>query len=160
MKIELEIIEPQTAEGIWPLISEVVAKDLSFPSKALEHFRQTFTDEELYKRIKCPNTPIFIASNNGRPAGVLLGSSPEGGIGTIIWLIVSNETRGLGLGKGLFKQACKAYKSMGCHKIKLTATTLDAVKFYEKLGMSVEGRHLCHWWRLDFWSLGKLLPKF
>jgi hypothetical protein len=64
----------------------------------------------------------------------------------------------MGVGKALFQQACKVYGSLGCHKVKLTASTPKAVTFYEKLGMSVEGKHLNHWWMLDFWSLGKLLP--
>jgi ribosomal protein S18 acetylase RimI-like enzyme len=157
MKTKLEIIEPHTARGIWRLISEVMAKELGFPSVALEHFRQSFTDRQLAKRIKSSDGPIFIASKNGCLAGVLVGSLPEGGVGTIIWLIVSSEFRGLGAGKALFKQACKTYHSMGCHKVKLTATTPEAVKFYKKLGMSVEGQHISHWWMLDFWSLGKLL---
>jgi ribosomal protein S18 acetylase RimI-like enzyme len=157
MKKELEISEPHTAEGIWSLISKVMTDDLCFPSAAIEHFSQTFTDEEIFRRIQRSDTPVFIASKNGCLAGALIGSSPEGGVGTIIWLIVSSKFRNLGIGKALFKQACKAYRSMGCHKVKLTASTPEAVKFYEKLGMSIEGKHISHWWMLDFWSFGKLL---
>lgn len=158
MKTDLEICEPHTAEGIWSLISDVMTHDLCFPSVALEYFSQSFTDQELYRRMQCPDTPILIASKNSCLGGALIGSSPEGGVGTIIWLIISSDFRGRGLGKALFKHACKAYYSMGCHKVKLTASTPEAVRFYEKLGMSVEGQHISHWWMLDFWSLGKLLP--
>lgn len=157
MKGEFEISEPHTAEGIWSLISDVMTHDLSFPSVALEHFSQIFTDEEVFRRIQCPDSPIFIATKNRRIAGAMIGSSPEGGVGTIIWLTVYSEFRGLGVGKTLFKKACEAYRSMGCHKVKLTASTLEAVKFYKKIGMSVEGHHISHWWMIDFWSLGKLL---
>lgn len=157
MKVEFEISEPHTAEGIWSLISDVITQDLSFPSLAIEHFSQNFADEELFRRIQCPDIPVFTASKNGCLAGALIGSSPEGGVGTIIWLIVSSKFRGAGIGEALFKKACEAYRSLGCHKVKLTASTEEAVKFYEKIGMSVEGQHMSHWWMLDFWSLGKLL---
>ena len=136
----------------------MAANELGFSSVALDHFSQSFTDEELVRRIQCPGTPVFIAMKNDCLAGVLIGSLPEGGVGTIIWLIVFSGFRGIGLGKDLFEKACKAYSSMGCHKVKLTASTPEAVRFYEKLGMSVEGQHNNHWWMLDFWSLGKLLP--
>ena len=53
MKTEFEISEPHTAEGIWSLISDVITHDLSFPSLAIEHFSQNFTDKELFRRIQC-----------------------------------------------------------------------------------------------------------
>lgn len=136
----------------------MAANELGFPAVALEYFRQSFTDAELVRRIRCPGNPVFVVVKNDCLAGVLIGSLPEGGVGTIIWLIVASGLRSLGFGKTLFEEACKAYSAMGCHKVKLTASTREAVKFYENLGMSIEGQHINHWWMLDFWSLGKLLP--
>jgi hypothetical protein len=42
--------------------------------------------------------------------------------------------RGSGIGGRLFVEACNQYRSMGCHKIKLTAPTRDAVCFMEHQG--------------------------
>ena len=90
-------------------------------------------------------------------AGVLLGSSPEGGVATIIWLMVDRRYQRRGFGSTLFKYACRLYREMGCHKIKLTVSQKNTIRFYEIQGMQVEGFHKNHWWKMDMWSLGKIL---
>jgi GNAT superfamily N-acetyltransferase len=61
------------------------------------------------------------------------------------------------LGKALLEAAFETYRSMGCHKVKLTANTPMAKRFYLKHGMVVEGKLKNHWWNLDFIILAKIL---
>ena len=95
------------------------------------------------------------ARTGGRIVGVLVGARPEGGVGTIVWLVTSPAFRNRGIGAEMFRRACGWYREMGCHKLKLMAPVKKAVQFYEKQGMRIEGYHPRHWWDMDFWSLGK-----
>ena len=156
MQIERLFLNSSNAPDVWGLISEVASLDLSFPAKALGYFGKMFdvSSGELNEKTQ---PPMFIAKEGLGINGVLVGAGVEGGVGTIIWLVVSPVCRGKGIGKALFERACDEYRSLGAHKVKLTVPTQEAVKFYENMGMEVEGYHPAHWWGLDFWSLGKLL---
>ena len=157
MNHEFKPVTIANAGMLWNLISGTAERELSFSGNAIKHFREIFTDDELVRRYNDPAAPVFVIQQKNIISGALIGTAPEGGVGTVVWLVVAPECRMSGIGRSLFEKACGFYFSSGCHKIKLTASTRDAVSFYEKLGMNVEGFHPSHWWGLDFWSMGKLL---
>lgn len=135
------------------LIETVASNELQFPDLAIKHFRTQITDEALILKNDDNNTPYFLACDGDQLAGVLLGTAIEGGVATITWLILAPEYRRQGIGKELFDKACAFYQKRGAHKIKLTASTISAVKFYKRIGMEEEGILFNHWWNIDFTSL-------
>jgi len=157
MSLEISPVKVHEAHLVWPFVAHIAGEEMKFHDEILLHYRRTLTDEEICRRTEDENHLLLAVRKDGEIEGVLIGTPPEGGVGTILWLLVSAGCRGQGLGKGLFEAGCSRYRSMGCHKIKLTAPTSDAVRFYKKQGMAIEGFHPDHWWRLDFWSLGKKL---
>jgi GNAT superfamily N-acetyltransferase len=154
---EISPVKPSEAHLVWPLLTEIATEELGFPEEALQHYRLTLTDEEIVRWAQSQKHVLIAARKDGKLVGILIGTPPEGGVGTILWLLVTPEYRGEGIGARIFEEACKRYKAIGCHKIKMTAPTKDAVMFYEKQGMQIEGFHIDHWWHLNFWSLGKRL---
>ena len=86
--------------------------------------------------------------------GILMGTPLEGGVGTIIWVLVDNNYQKKGIGRDLFQNAINLYKLKGGHKVKLTVPDEKTTDFYKKNGMRVEGFHSNHWWKQDFWALG------
>jgi len=67
--------------------------------------------------------------------------SRDGGLGTIIWVAVSTEHRGKGIGKLLCMRAEIEYKNRGAHKIVLYTETDSAKRFYQRNGYVLEGTH-------------------
>lgn len=155
MNIEISILKPCEASLVWPLVNHIAAKELGFPEEALCFYHQQLTEEEVARRTADLLHVVLAARIDEKLVGALIGTPPEGGVGTILWLLVYAKWREYGIGRHLFCEACRRYQEMGCHKIKLTAPTKHTVRFYEKQGMQVEGFHANHWWNLDFWSLGK-----
>lgn len=128
-----------------------------FPTHALETYKAIWVESKLKNRITQGTELLIVAWQQNSPIGLVYGTLPEGGVGTIIWMIVKQAHQGKKIGKNLFANACQYYKKLGCHKLKLTAPSEQAKDFYLKQGMIIEGFHPCHWWSIDFWSLGRLI---
>ena len=158
MSVEIESVQPPDADRVRHLLTTLSADSaLGFSEEALRHYWAVWTVEAIRQRAVDPRQVLMTARVNGQLAGLLLGTSPEGGVATIIWVLVADEYRRQGVGGRMFMEACHRYRLLGCHKIKLTAPTLQAVAFYEKQGMKREGFHPDHWWRKEFWSMGMTL---
>ncbi len=128
---------------------------IDLPSEAINYFSDQWTEERIL--INIDNWLFLIAKENDKINGVLLGTPLEGGVGTIIWLLVDKQNQNKGIGGLLFKEACSQYKKKGAHKVKLTVPDFEIVSFYIKQGMLLEGTHKNHWWGADFWAMGKNL---
>ena len=85
------------------------------------------------------------------------GTAPEGGVATIIWLMVDPEFQNNKIGSALLTHAKNYYQSLGAHKLKLTVQDKRAASFYEREGLHVECMHQNHWWNLDFWAMACFL---
>lgn len=144
-------------DQIWALISHAAENHLAFPPHAMEHYNKKRTRDAFSRTLSDVQIPTLLAHETEEFIGTAIGAAPEGGVGSIIWLIVKQTHQGKGVGRELFTEMCTAFRTTGCHKIKLTAPSITALHFYEKMGMTVEGFHPNHWWGMDFWVLGKNL---
>lgn len=127
-----------------------------FPEKAFIQFDKRIDNYSfLQKREEEVN--LLAINDRNEIIGVLNGTGIEGGVGTIIWLLVSKKEKNKGLGSMMFKKACNLYIELGAHKVKLTVPEKGTTKFYEKQGMKLEGFHPNHWWGMDIWSMGIIL---
>lgn len=127
------------------------------PLVAITSYSQAWSTARLSQRITAQNDLLCLAWDNDTPVGLVSGTPPEGGIGTIIWLLVDKSYRSHHIGTSLLNQACDYYRKLGCHKIKLTAPSQEAKNFYVGKGMIEEGFHKRHWYECDFWALGMYL---
>ena len=73
----------------------------------------------------------MLAEVDSSIAGISMGSPSEGGVATILWLIVQESLSNKGIGKSLFNSSCKLYKEQNVHKIKLTVFDHSLAKYYE-----------------------------
>lgn len=118
-----------------------------------QHFKEQWTEKRLREQVD--NWILLEAVNeNADIIGVLMGTPLEGGVGTIVWVLVDINHQKKGIGKELFQSAFKLYKLKGGHKVKLTVPDEKTTEFYKKNGMRLEGVHTNHWWKQDFWALG------
>lgn len=154
MDEDIILLQPEDSALIVELFGELFGSFLPFPPEAVEYFNSSFSEDNLLKLCERSGSLVAGIKREGELAAFLLSTAPEGGVTTIVWLVVSPKWQKMGLGEKLFKAACEYYRTRGVHKLKLTAPTLKAVEFYKRIGMTQEGFHPSHWWRMDFWSLG------
>ena len=149
------IIEQLTHERVCDFshaLLNIAQTTIDYPPEALAYYQQRFSPESLADQLE--NTIALYIQNNGKIEAVLFGTMAEGGVATIIWLLVNKKFQGEGYGRALFNAAKSQYLAMGTHKIKLTAPNKSTLAFYQKQGMVKEGFHSNHWWNMDIFSLG------
>lgn len=153
--MELVQVSKQQGSEYIKALRYLIGSTINLPKEAIEHFSAQWTEEKVKNNL---NDWLFLmAKEKDNVSGVVLGTPIEGGVGTIIWVLVDKNIQKKGVGTDLFQEACKIYKSKGAHKLKLTVPDELTVDFYKKQGMDLEGIHKNHWWNTDFWSMGKQL---
>jgi ribosomal protein S18 acetylase RimI-like enzyme len=157
VSVAISPVQPEEASVVCERFIDLSAEGLGFPEQALGYFRDSLTVDSIAQQAQNPKQVLLAARRKGELVGLLLGTPPEGGVATIVWVLVAPECRREGIGCQMFQEACRRYRDLGCHKVKLTVPNEQTVQFYEKQGMQVEGFHANHWWHVDFWSLGKSL---
>jgi ribosomal protein S18 acetylase RimI-like enzyme len=150
--MEINHVSPSDAVRYLEALNKLIVTTIKLPDTAIQHYLNQWTVE----RIKsCLDSWVFIeARDQDKLEGIVLGTPVEGGVGTIIWLLVSDNNQRQGTGSILFEEACRVYKGKGAHKVKLTVPDEATTGFYIKQGMILEGLHKNHWWNCDFWAMG------
>jgi len=142
-------MRPEEAAEFSRELDRLMHETLRFPEEAFRHFHRSEEDLRRHRGL------LLAAREDGAIAGLLVGTAPEGGVATIVWVLVDPKRQRRHIGSKLMDEACRRYTEMSAHKVKLTVPDEQTVKFYEKQGLVVEGRHPNHWWKMDFWAMGK-----
>jgi ribosomal protein S18 acetylase RimI-like enzyme len=155
MKITVNKLTIDKVEEFSHKLLEIAEQTIDYPNQAIDYYRNTFSPEAI--RLKLDNSVALYIQKKEEIVAVLFGSMPEGGVATIIWLLVDKDLHGLGYGRRLFDEAKKNYTQLATHKIKLTVPNQNTISFYKKLGMTEEGVHPNHWWNMTISSMGLVL---
>lgn len=125
-----------------------------FPQEARTQYTKSWDTDVLLSIIQDENGLLYCACMHEEIIGVIYGNLPEGGVGSIIWLMVHPEYQNKKIGSRLLLHAKHFYQKQNAHKIKLTVQDERAMKFYVREGFIIEAHHKRHWWELDFWAMG------
>ena len=154
--IDIKEVKADNADSYVLGLNSLIDSTIKLPKEAKDSFKQQWSPEKLTSQIG--KWLFLIATDeNNNTIGVLLGTPIEGGVGTIIWVLVDSTSQQKRVGTQLFEIAKEWYKKKGAHKIKLTVPDRKTVEFYTKQGMVLEGVHSNHWWNNNFWSMGLIL---
>lgn len=154
--IDIREINKSDTEKYLNGLKKLIDTTIDLPQNAKDSFKKQWECESI--NVHIGNWLFLIATDETNSIiGLILGTPIEGGVGTIIWVLVDKNIQQKGVGTRLFKTAKMWYKRKGAHKIKLTVPDKSTVDFYLKQGMNLEGEHLNHWWNLNFWSMGLIL---
>ncbi|SRR5258706_4583825 len=146
------------ADALCALIGQVLITSFdTFPPEAVQDYLKPWTRQAVISRLERGHDVLIAAYAGDEIIGLVSGTATEGGVGTVVWLLVDTRWRGRKAGQTLYEAACRAYRELGAHKMKLTAPSERAKRFYERCGMCVEGFHPRHWYQVDFFSLGVIL---
>lgn len=134
------------------------------PPDARAMHAASWTPEALARQIAAADRPLLEAGpapdspDSAAPAGILFGSRPEGGIGTLVWLAVDPQHRGRGIGGALVDGFATWCRAAGCHKLRVFMTEQPLVGFYRRHGFHCAAFHDAHWWGLDHWEMVRHFP--
>src|SRR6266545_747920 len=149
---------PEEAGAVCALIRRILMTDFpAFPPEAIDDYLAPWTPGAVTARLESGLDVIITALTGDELIGLVSGAAPEGGVGTVMWLLVDARWRGRRAGRALYDASCRAYRDLGAHKMKLTAPSERAKGFYEICGMRLEGVHPNHWYHATFFSLGVVL---
>ncbi len=153
--MQLDLIKVSEVNIYVEKLNYWLKESLPFPDEAIRNYNNIWNEDFVNSNL---NKAVFIGAwEKNQLIGLVLGTNIEGGVGTIIWVLVDNKFHKKGIGSKLIKMSLNVYKKRGAHKVKLTVPEKETVKFYEKQGMNVEGVFKNHWWNMDFWSMGKTI---
>ena len=90
-------------------LNQLIMETINMPIKAKIHFKNQWTEGRFIEQI---GNWIFLSAKNEQDeiSGLLLGTPCEGGVGTIVWVLVESKKQQKGLGKQLFDKAVDIYK--------------------------------------------------
>lgn len=153
--MKLDLIKISEINIYLEKLNSWLKESLTFPEKAIRNYNNIWNKDFVISNL---NKAVFIGAwEKNQLIGLVLGTNIEGGVGTIVWVLVDSKFQEKGIGSALMKKTMNVYKNKGAHKVKLTVPNKDIVKFYEKQGMNKEGVFKNHWWNMDFWSMGKTI---
>jgi len=151
--IEIQEIDKNTSNQYFQDLNLLINTTLNLPQDSIDYFSNQWNQSKIDNQI---SKYLFLRAKNenGETLGLVLGTPTEGGVGTIVWLLVNKKFQNQKVGSELFKEAVNWYKERNAHKLKLTVPEESTTKFYIKQGMMIEGEHKNHWWKNDYWTMG------
>ncbi|MCG3148401.1 MAG: hypothetical protein PCFJNLEI_01844 [Verrucomicrobiae bacterium] len=129
----------------------------TFPPAAIVKYRENFNLERLTAYVTAGDRELLAARVDEQIAGIMFGSPLNGGVASVVWMAVSPQFRGHGIGRQLMEETFRRYRQRGAHKVVLYTETDSGKAFYEAVGMTLEGTHPQHWWGLKHYCLGRIL---
>lgn len=96
--------------------------------------KKEWTDKGVESSFRDKTIFYFLALEEKKIIGYLIGTAPFAGVSSIYWLAVNKEYQGRGIGKKLVNKFISFLKKKGAHKINLSITNRKNIPFYEKLG--------------------------
>src|SRR5258705_4668971 len=86
------------------ILKQLIKTTINLPPPAITFFCNQWTEERISDNIDI--WLYLMAKDNNKTDGILLGAPVEGGVGTIIWVLVDKQSQNKGIGSLLFKEAC------------------------------------------------------
>lgn len=156
MGVEIGRLKACDATAVGRLVGLAIAEifDEGVASEVLYTYLSDWNDGDLAEWAAYEGRVVLVALDGDEIVGTVIGMEPQGGVATILWLVVDPSRRREGIGRRLFGAVCDAYRVAGCHKLKLAAPDVGVHRFYLGCGMGIEGFAVKHWWKHDFWMLG------
>jgi len=119
---------------------------------------KVYTPTNFYYWLNNGYKTIVVARSGDNFIGFAVIDQPYGGVSFCRWLAVLPEHQKKGVGRQLIDAWINLAKSQGCHKVEL-ASQPTAKKFYEKVGLVLEGERKLSYFGIDQYVFGMVIGK-
>lgn len=133
----------------------------AFPKKGIDNLLDySLSKKILKKRFQQGKKKIFLARLKNKLIGYLMASIEPGGVSSLNWIAVLPKWRRQGIGKKLMAVWGEETVASGIHKLNISVTNRENIRFYQHLGFRLEGVRRADYWGKDRYLLGKVMGKY
>lgn len=160
MKMEISTLTKDDIGGFYPVFTTAMKTVfLCYGKKVIDFFlEKVYTPTNFFYWINNQYKTIIVAKKNLEIIGFIVIDQSYGGVSFCRWLAVFSQYQKQGVGRRLINAWEELAKTQGCHKIELASQPL-AKKFYEKVGLTLEGKRRLSYFGIDQFIFGKVIGK-
>lgn len=124
---EIRPYRPEDFEQLWKLDQVCFSREIAYSRDELAYY------------LRAPRALCFVAEENARPVGFILGHQQRGGVGHVVTLDVAPHIQRGGLGSILIQKLEAGFATLGCDSLMLEVAVDNraALSFYKKHGFCV-----------------------
>jgi len=160
MDSKIEILKKEDMGGFYPVFAHGL-KTL-FPcygKKTINFFlEKVYTPANFFYWLNNQYKTIIVAKKETEIIGFAIIDQPYGGVSFCRWLAVFKQHQKKGVGRQLIKAWIDLALSQACHKVELASQPLSK-KFYEKVGLTLEGERKLSYFGINQFIFGKVIGK-
>lgn len=160
MNFKISILNKNDIGSFYPIFAQTMQTVFTcYDKKIIDFFLdKVYTPANLIYWLNNNLKIIFVAKKSLHLIGFAMIDQPYGGVSFCRWLAVSSQYQRQGVGSKLISTWEKFAKTQGCHKIELASQPL-AKKFYEKVGLTLEGERKLSYFGINQFVFGKVIGK-
>jgi len=158
--MDWDITELKVADihSFWVLFKELLESEFPGYSKNIVRYflQQIYSESTFTLYLQTKQKMILVAKHADEIAGFAVIDQPYGGVSLCRWLGVKQKYQKQGIGKKLIEKWLQIAQQEGCHKAEV-ASQHAAKDFYEKAGLTLEGKRLKSYFGIDQYIFGIVL---
>lgn len=158
MNIKIEKLLFKDLSVFWQLFAQTIKQDFpGYSPKVVEYFLTRMYSQYNFQQWLMTGWKIVLAAKiENKIAGFAVLDKPYGGVCFLRWLGVQPAYRKKGVGKKLIAEWEAYGRKYGCHKIEVAGQP-GAKKFYQKVGLRLEGKRELSYFGIDQYIFGKVI---
>ena len=145
--------------AFYPTFEQVLCHEFpGYTSKVIEYLLSIYTPSSFLYWIQKDLKTVLCVIIAGKVVGFAVIDQPYGGVSLCRWLGITKENQRQGIGKEIINKWEELARAEGCHKMEV-ASQPEAKGFYEKVGLTLEGKRSRSYFGIDQYIFGKVLSE-
>lgn len=158
MNCKISILTKDDIGTFYPVFCQIMKTAFACYTQRIVNFfiEKVYAPANFFFWINNQYKTIIVVKIKKEFAGFAMIDQPYGGVSMCRWLGIRSEYQKQGLGSKMINAWVDLARSQGCHKIELAAQTA-AKKFYEKVGLTLEGERQLSYFGTNQYIFGKII---
>jgi len=162
MAVHIRQLPPERLDEFMTVFFKILRAEFpGYTPQVHDYFEKTAYSKENFKYWLSYNMKtIYVALNElSQIVGFAVVDAPYGGVSLCRWLGVQKEYQRKKIGSTLIETWIELAKKQKCHKVELAAQP-EAKIFYEKVGLTLEGKRNVSYFGIDQYVFGRVIGSF